>query len=93
MLYFRYVGCLLAFGALGDFEFYIVAFFFYSDEHLPIHVHVKNGAGEAKFEIATDKIILKQSFGMKSKDLKMAEDLILQHQDLIIDHWIKYFNK
>ncbi len=29
---------------------------------------------------------------MKSKDLKMAENLIRQHQDLIIDHWIKYFN-
>jgi len=75
------------------FRLFGLRFFFYSDEHLPIHVHVKNGAGEAKFEIAKDKIILKQSFGMKSKDLKMAEDLILQHQDLIIDHCIKYFNK
>ncbi len=75
------------------FRLFGLRFFFYSDEHLPIHVHVKNGAGEAKFEIAADKIILKQSVGMKSKDLKMAEDLIFQHQDLIIDHWIKYFNK
>lgn len=30
---------------------------------------------------------------MKSKDLKMAENLIIEHKDLIIDHWIKYFNK
>ena len=63
------------------FRLFGLRFFFYSDEHLPIHIHVKNGDGEAKFEIATDHIILKQSFGMKSKDLKMAEDLILQHQD------------
>jgi len=74
------------------FRLFGLRFFFYSDEHLPVHVHVKNGDGEAKFEIASDGIILKQSWGMKSKDLKMAENLILQHQDLILDHWIKYFN-
>ena len=74
------------------FRIFGLRFFFYSDEHLPIHVHVKKGDGEAKFEIATDKIILKESWGMKSKDLKMAENLILQLQDVIIDHWIKYFN-
>ena len=74
------------------FRLFGLRFFFYSDEHLPVHVHVKNGDGEAKFEIATDGILLKQSWGMKSKDLKMAENLILQHQDLILDYWIKYFN-
>ena len=74
------------------FRIFGLRFFFYSDEHLPIHVHVKNGDGEAKFEIESDGIILKQSWGMKSKDLKMAENLILQHQDLILDYWIKYFN-
>ena len=75
------------------FKIFGFRFFFYSDEHLPIHVHVRNGEGDAKFKIAIDRIILKQSFGMKSKDLKMAENLIIQHRDLIIDHWIKYFNK
>lgn len=75
------------------FRLFGLRFFFYSDDHLPIHVHVRNGAGEAKFEISTDQIILIQSFGMKSKDLKMAENLILQNKELIIDHWIKYFNK
>lgn len=75
------------------FRIFGFRFFFYSDEHLPIHVHVSHGGGEAKFEIATDHIILKQSFDMKSKDLKIAENLIIEHRDLIIDHWIKYFNK
>ena len=48
------------------FRIFGFRFFFYSDDHLPIHVHVKNGDGEAKFEIATEQIILKQSFGMKT---------------------------
>ena len=28
--------------------FFGLRFFFYSDEHLPMHVHVKNGDGKAK---------------------------------------------
>ena len=57
------------------FRIYGLRFFFYSDEHLPIHVHVKNGDGEAKFEIANDGIILKQNWGIKSKDLKINGSL------------------
>lgn len=26
-------------------------FYFYSDEHLPIHIHIKNADGQAKFNI------------------------------------------
>ena len=32
-------------------------FFFYSDERLPMHVHVKNGDGKAKIDIETIKEI------------------------------------
>ena len=32
-------------------------FFFYSDEHLPMHVHVKNGDGKAKIIIETAEVV------------------------------------
>ena len=32
-------------------------FFFYSDEHLPMHVHVKNGDGKAKINIETAEVV------------------------------------
>ena len=32
---------------------FCLRFFFYSDEHLPMHVHVKNGDGKAKINIET----------------------------------------
>ena len=32
-------------------------FFFYSDEHLPMHVHVKNGDGKAKISIETAEVV------------------------------------
>ena len=42
-------------------------FFFYSNEHLPIHVHVTHGGGEAIFYIG-DKIVLKDSHEMNIWD-------------------------
>jgi hypothetical protein len=61
-------------------------FFFYSNEHLPIHVHVRKGGGEAVFEVEGE-IVLRESVGLKTKELKDAEDLALEHQQVIIQQW------
>ncbi|QRR04346.1 DUF4160 domain-containing protein [Dyadobacter sandarakinus] len=64
-------------------------FFFYSLEHLPIHIHVRNAEGEAKFEV--EPIVrLVSSYGIKTKDLVLAEALVEQHKELIITKW-QYF--
>ena len=36
-------------------------FFFYSEEHLPIHVHVRNGDGRAKIEVENAEVVENQS--------------------------------
>ena len=63
-------------------------FSFYSNEHLPIHVHVRNSDGEAKFEIEEVKLISNK--GMKSKDLKLAESIIEENKKIIIKKWKEY---
>ena len=40
-------------------------FFYFSNDHLPIHVHVKNSDGTAKFEVKPVHLV--ESKGMKSK--------------------------
>ncbi|NJM36916.1 MAG: DUF4160 domain-containing protein [Akkermansiaceae bacterium] len=40
-------------------------FFFYSNEHAPIHVHVKSGDGEAVF-VVEGEVVLRESVGMKT---------------------------
>lgn len=60
-------------------------FFFYSNDHLPIHVHVRNGDGEARFEVESVKLI--ESRGVKPKDLILAEALIQERKDEIIAKW------
>ena len=66
-------------------------FFFYSNDHTPIHVHVKKGSGEAVF-IVEGEIILRESVGLKTKQLSKAEDLAESHRELITQKWHEYFD-
>lgn len=66
-------------------------FFFWSREHEPIHVHVENADGEAKFEILPDRISLKENHGIKPKDIKAAEWVLEENRELAISEWNKYF--
>ena len=66
-------------------------FYFYSEEHLPIHVHVKNGDGKAKINVVTLEIMENQ--GLKPADLKKAIDIVKRYQDDIIQAWKEYFDE
>lgn len=66
-------------------------FFFYSNDHTPIHVHVQYGGGEAVFEVEGE-VVLRESVGLKTKELSRAEDLAIQKQELIIRKWHEHFN-
>jgi hypothetical protein len=66
-------------------------FYFYSDEHLPIHVHVASGDGRAKIEVETAEVIENQ--GVKPKDLKRAVDAVKQYKEDIIKTWNEYFDE
>lgn len=66
-------------------------FYFYSDEHQPIHVHVRNADGEIKLNIVAEKILLIRNYGMKSKDVKIAKELAKTYREEIIMDWIKHF--
>lgn len=70
------------------FRFFGMKFFFYSLEHLPIHIHVRNADGIAKFEI--DPLRLVESKGIKPKDLVLAEALIEEKKEEIIREWKRF---
>ena len=61
-------------------------FFFYSNEHLPIHVHVRRGGGEAVFDVE-DLIELRESRNMKINELRKAQKLALENRNLILEKW------
>jgi hypothetical protein len=61
-------------------------FFIYSNEHRPIHVHVRYGGGEAVFELEPT-VELRESFGLKTRELRRAEELAHEHRELILRKW------
>ena len=66
-------------------------FFFYSNDHRPIHVHVRKGDGEAAFNVESG-IELRESVGLKVRELRQAEDLAREHRDLIIRKWHEHLD-
>ena len=61
-------------------------FFFYSNEHLPIHVHVRYGGGEAVFTLE-GSVELRESQGLNVRDLGKAQSLAEENLNLIIKKW------
>ncbi len=41
-------------------------FFFYSEEHLPIHVHVQNGDGRAKIIVSNLEVVENNGINRKT---------------------------
>ena len=73
------------------FRFYGYSFFFYSREHEPIHVHVEGNDGYAKYVLAEDTFVLKETHGIKASDRKKIELTIEENKDIIISRWKEYF--
>lgn len=70
------------------FRMFGMKFFFFSLEHLTIHIHVRNSDGTAKFEIEPVKLV--ESKGMKPKDLVLAEALVEERKEEIIEKWNEF---
>lgn len=64
-------------------------FYFYSDEHLPIHVHIENSDGKAKVNLEPD-IRVAANNGIKPKDLKRALVIIEAYKEEIKNQWEAY---
>lgn len=72
-------------------EIFGLRFFFYSNEHHPIHVHVEDGGNDAKVEIATRNVVYNR--GLEPQKLKKAIRLIELYDMEIIKAWYDYFDK
>jgi Domain of unknown function (DUF4160) len=52
----------------------------------PVHVHVRYGKGEAVFNVE-DEIALRESQGLKIRELSKAQQLAEENKQLIIQKW------
>ncbi len=81
------------------FEYFGFIFYFYSNEHEPIHVHVQHGGSESIFELIMmdGKLIeirTREKGGVQplsNKDKRTAKEFIEKYHKNIIDKWVKFF--
>jgi len=81
------------------FEYFGIVFFFYSNEHEPIHVHGNYAGKECKAEIIIVngkiiKITIKKVTGKKplsGQQLKDFELVVKNYADEIVQKWVDYF--
>ena len=66
-------------------------FFFYSNEHRPIHVHVRHGDGEAVFNVE-EFVELRESQNMKVSELSKAQQLAEENRWMILEKWHEHLD-
>ena len=64
-------------------------FYFYSNEHLPEHIHVENGDGYARIVLETLEVT--DSYKLNSKELKKVIKLVQENRKKIEGAWYEYF--
>lgn len=68
-----------------------IDFFFYSNEHRPIHVHVRKAEATAKVMIE-GKVQVVDSKKFSASDLKKIQKFCEQNREIIIEAWEDYFD-
>lgn len=66
-------------------------FYFYSNEHLPEHIHVENGDGYARVILETLEVT--DSYKFNSKELKKIVKLVSENRTKIEGAWHEYFSR
>ena len=66
-------------------------FFFYLDEHEPIHVHVDCNGKRAKIELEPE-IRIVYNHGMKDQEMKKAVDTCKIYKEDFMTEWHKRFD-
>ena len=72
------------------FKFFGMKFYFWSNEHEPVHIHVRKGKSLAKY-VLEPEIKLVDNNGFKPQELKLAESIIEENRDVIILFWKSFF--
>lgn len=65
-------------------------FFFYSNDHAPVHVHVEKNGKTAKFTLSPIELAASRRFN--AQELRKIRFMIEEHSEIIIAKWNEYFN-
>ena len=61
----------------------------YTNDHAPAHVHAVRGNGEARINIASERVSLLSAYGLKTSDIKRAVRIVSENRALLLQKWIE----
>lgn len=68
------------------FSIFGLRFYVFTEEHKPIHIHVRKGKAKAKFALEPN-IKLLENQGFKDQEISLAKSLVEENKEIIIAHW------
>ena len=68
-----------------------IRFFFYPNDHEPIHVHMEYQGKSAKIQVEPEVIVVENN-GLKAQTIKKAVDTVVFYKEDIIAAWREVFN-
>lgn len=68
-----------------------IRFYFFSNEHEPIHIHVTHAGRSCRVEIGTHKVT--QIKGFNEREINKVIKLVKEHEDIFIQKWEEYFER
>lgn len=66
-------------------------FFFYSNDHRPIHVHVRVGDRSCRIETKSMKVT--RIKGFTTRQIKKIVEIVRENESLIEEAWDEHFEK
>ena len=83
------------------YEYLGLIFFFYANEHLPIHVHVSLAEFESKIELTYENgtlsginiLDVKGRQSLPAKELAVAVKFVKKYHEGIVEKWTNFFVK
>lgn len=68
-----------------------IRFFFYPNDHEPIHVHIEYQGKSAKIQVEPEVVVVENN-GLKAQTIKKAVDTVVFYKEDIIAAWREVFN-
>ena len=66
-------------------------FFFFSDEHLPHHIHIEKGDSYVRIELETLKVT--DSYKISSKEVRKLIQLVVENKKVLRGAWDEHFKQ
>lgn len=66
-------------------------FFFYSNDHLPVHIHIEKGDATAKYELMPVMLVRSKKF--TAGELSEIRKLVEQNLELFLNKWNEHFHQ